>query len=112
MADSMSSVITDYQAVLYGEGGGTDVAAYIHCFHDGENVATCIFHNNEGHVPPNEKESDGRVELNYPISRFDSVIDLLRNEEPVFFLFVESSRLGYIATNKEPVGEGDGKLAP
>ena len=36
------------------------------------------------------------------------VIDLLRNEKPIYFSFSDVSKLGFIRTGKEPVGEGDG----
>ena len=79
---------------------------YIHCFHEGRNVVTCVFHD-ESNVPSNRKDDDSRIELHYPMSKFSQVLDILRNEEPLFFVFIESSRTGYIATHKEPVGDGD-----
>jgi len=106
MSAALSSPITDYQAVLYGEDGSSAVGAYIHCFHDGRNVVTCVFHD-ESNVPRNRRNDDGRVELHYPMSKFALVLDILRNEEPLFFVFIESSGSGYIATNKEPVGDGE-----
>lgn len=106
MSDSISSPITTYQAVIYGEDGSTSVGAYIHCFHEGRNIVTCVFHD-ESNVPSNRRDDDGRVELHYPMSKFSLVLDILRNEEPLFFVFIESSGMGYIATQKEPVGDGD-----
>ena len=106
MSDAISSSITDYQAVIYGEDGTSAIGAYIHCFHEGRNVVTCVFHN-ESNVPRNRLNADGRVELHYPISRFPFVIDILRNEEPLFFVFIEATGSGYIATNKEGVGDGE-----
>lgn len=106
MPGTISSSITSYQAVLYGEDGASAVGGYIHCFHDGRNVVTCVFHD-EANVPRNCRDDDGRVELHYPMSKFSFVLDLLRNEDELFFVFIESSGSGYIATNKEPVGDGE-----
>lgn len=106
MPETISSPITDYQAVIYGEDGASAIGAYIHCFHEGRNVVTCVFHG-ETNVARNRRNEDGRVELHYPMSKFQPVLDILRNEEPLFFVFIESSAMGYIATNREPVGEGE-----
>ena len=38
---------------------------------------------------------------------YDSIIDILRNEKPIYFSYSEKSKLGYIRTGKEPIGEGE-----
>ncbi len=50
------------------------------------------------------QESSGRVVLQYPLSQLSSVIDILRNEAPVY-IWYSSPSLAYIATLQEAVGE-------
>ena len=104
MPNFISSPISEYKVVLYGEKGNSSIGAYIHCYYNSQSIMSCVFYKDEENVPANANRG-GRVSLNYPISRLKSVLDVLRNEEPLFFGFVESSKTGYIATHKEPVGE-------
>ncbi|MEA3335023.1 MAG: hypothetical protein U9R25_03880 [Chloroflexota bacterium] len=106
MADFSSSPITSYKAVFYGRSATSDtIGAFIHCYHGGQNVMSCVFYNDENNVPINAKGP--RVELRYPMSRFDSVLDIMRNEKPLYFGFIESTKVGYVATQTEPVGDGE-----
>ena len=41
------------------------------------------------------------------MSMYGHVIDLLRNEKPIYFSYSETSNLGFLRTGKEPVGEGE-----
>ncbi len=49
------------------------------------------------------------VYLQYPISKFPYIVDVLRNEKPIFVGFWENKygKYGRICTGKEPVGEGE-----
>lgn len=106
MPDFTSSPISAYKVVLYGEKGNSTIGAFIHCFHTGQNLMSCVFYNDENNVPANSKGP--RVELRYPMSKFSDVLDILRNEKPLYFGFIESTKVGYISTYSEPVGEGEG----
>lgn len=105
MPNFTSSLISEYKVVLYGEQGTSLIGSYIHCYHNNKIIMSCTFYNDESNVPANDKGL--RVNLRYPMSKFSNVLDVLRNEEPVYFGFIESSKLGYIATHKEPVGDGE-----
>jgi hypothetical protein len=37
------------------------------------------------------------------------VLDVLRNEKPVYYRFIFSTKVGYVATQQEVVGEGPGE---
>jgi hypothetical protein len=43
-------------------------------------------------------------------SAFAEILAILQNEEPLFFGFIESTKVGYLATTNEPVGEVEGFL--
>ncbi|MCA9991398.1 MAG: hypothetical protein H6666_09845 [Ardenticatenaceae bacterium] len=106
MPNFISSPIDKYKVVLYGKDAtGGDLVAFIHCYHDGNNVMTCEFYR-EGSALPENRNAGGRVGLAYPWSHFGAVLDVLRNEKPLYFGFIESTKVGYVSTKEEPVGEG------
>lgn len=49
--------------------------------------------------------SGGQVNVQLPMSQFDRVIDMLRNEKPVYFSWNSETPSVRLSTNKEPVGE-------
>ena len=107
MPNFVSSPIDNYKAVLYGEDTtDSDLVAYIHCYYKGKNVVSCEFYQ-EGASLPDNRNKGGRVSLMYPWRRLYTMMDVLRNEKPLYFGFIESTKVGYIATHQEPVGEGD-----
>ena len=101
----ISSPISYYKVVLYGTNGSNTIGAFIHCFHGGKNVVSCVFYNDEENVPDNNHTAPHRVNLAYPMSKFDSVLHVLQSEKPLYFGFIEENNLGYVSTNSEPVGE-------
>jgi len=102
----ISSTIDKYKVVLYGEDAVTgNLVAFIHCYHGGKNVMTCEFYS-DGSALPQNRYKGGRVGLTYPWSRFSAVLDVLRNEKPLYFGFIMSTKVGYVSTQLEPVGEG------
>lgn len=102
----ISSAIEKYKVVIYGEDAlPGNLVAYIHCYHGGKNVMTCEFYT-DGSALPQNRYKGGRVGLAYPWSRFSAVLDVLRNEKPLYFGFIMSTKVGYVSTQLEPVGEG------
>ena len=57
----------------------------------------------------NEPKDFDHVYLQYPISKFPYIVDVLRNEKPIFVGYWENTygKYGRICTGKEPVGEGE-----
>jgi hypothetical protein len=102
----ISSAIDKYKVVLYGQDATSgDLVAFIHCYHGGKNVMSCEFYR-DGSALPQNRYKGGRVGLVYPWSRFGAVLDVLRNEKPLYYGFIMSTKVGYVATHQEPVGEG------
>jgi len=102
----ISLSIDKYKVVLYGEDAlAGNLVAYIHCYHGKKNVMTCEFYR-DGSTLPQNRYKGGRVGLVYPWSRFSAVLDVLRNERPLYFGFIMTTKVGYVATTREPVGEG------
>ena len=53
--------------------------------------------------------SGGQVNLHYHLANFENVIDLLRNEKPMYLLYSGSGG-GFenaVKTTAEPLGEGE-----
>lgn len=102
----ITSAIDKYKVVLYGESAlAGNLVAFIHCYHGGKNMMTCEFYS-DGNALPQNRYKGGRVGLVYPWSRFSAVLDVLRNEKPLYFGFIMSTKVGYVSTQLEPVGEG------
>lgn len=59
-------------------------------------------------LPDNELDSHGHIRLSYYKEDFAHVLDLLRNEKPLFIWINPPNKIGGIATDStEPVGEGE-----
>jgi hypothetical protein len=97
------SIIESYKVVLYSTTG--NLLAFIHCYKGNKNIMSCEFYRDESNLPSNRYKGC-RVGLVYPWSRFNAVLDVLRNEKPVYFGYIMSTKLGYINTSLEPAGEG------
>ena len=56
-----------------------------------------------------EPQDLDHVHIQYPISKFSFIVDILRNEKPLFLGYWENKygKYGRICTGKEPVGEGE-----
>jgi len=81
----------------------------VKCYHDEDYVLQATFYPDGKTLPDNYYDVNSKlVYLRYSMYMYEHVIDLLRNEKPIYFSFSDVSKLGYIRTGKEPVGEGDG----
>ena len=81
----------------------------VKCYHDDDYVLQATFYPDGKTLPDNYYDVNSKlVYLRYSMYMYAHVIDLLRNEKPIYFSFSDVSKLGYIRTGKEPVGEGDG----
>jgi hypothetical protein len=74
----------------------------------GKYVGQLIFKPN-GTALPQDNMTSGQVNLYYHLDDFDNIIDLLRNEKPMYLLWVGSGsgNENGIKTTAEPVGEGE-----
>jgi hypothetical protein len=48
-----------------------------------------------------------RLRVNYPLSSFHDIIDILRNEKPLFLTIFSDLNKCELSTTHEPVGEGE-----
>jgi len=103
----LTAPIDGYKVVLYGKNEAAEgLVAFIHCFHGSDNVMTCEFYA-DGSAMPENRFAGCRVGLVYPWSRFGAVLDVLRNEGPLYYGFIFSTKVGYVSTLEESAGEGE-----
>jgi hypothetical protein len=102
----MSTEIKDYHIIFYGSPSGyqTNRAQIALYGNDGKTAAYVRF-NDPGMLFENDSQSGGIIYMHLPSAMFQSVLDVLRNEKPVFIYFAQGR--GFLTTSKEPVGEGE-----
>ena len=70
-------------------------------------MGSIVFYPDGPSLAPNKATSHG-VEINYPISRFDHVMSILRHEKPLALSLNTANYIGCVTTsNYEPIGEAE-----
>ena len=98
---------------VHFQAGGADKSrvyprALVKCYNNDDFVVQINFYPDNKSVPENSYDKRNKlVYLRYPMSMYPNVIDLLRNEKPIYFSYSLNLNMGYIRTGKEPIGEGD-----
>ena len=102
----------------------TEITGYQYDFRNtaDENVAIVLLLNNddllcmaafvdndEQELPPPREHINGMIYVSYRYKWLRDIIDMLRNEEPVYFSWSRNSQQAIISTEKEPVGEEEHK---
>ena len=72
-------------------------------------LGAAYFHHSSDTMPnADTAKATGYISCHYPAEHYPYVLDLLRNEKPVFVEFeVQAGNVGNIRTSAEPVGEGE-----
>lgn len=105
--------IKKYDVAYYA--GGKNVAAYpykaiIGLRNDNDDlVGAAYFHHNPATMPiADTQRGTGYISCHYLAEDYPQVLDLLRNEKPVYVEFeVRPGNIANIRTSAEPVGEGE-----
>lgn len=93
-----------YQLYFYAKPAGH---RFVQVYMNGVNIGMINF-NDTSSPPANSVDAQGRIRLNMHTSDFDAVVDLMRNESPVYMWINEKNGIGGISTSaNEPVGEGE-----
>ena len=76
---------------------------------DNSLIGAAYFHHDPDTMPDSDDQSaPGYVYFHYPKEDYQKVLDLLRNESPVFVRYVGGDwKIATITTGMEPVGDGD-----
>ncbi|HXQ36366.1 MAG TPA: hypothetical protein VN843_20300 [Anaerolineales bacterium] len=106
--------IKKYDVAYYA--GAKNVAAYPYRAiiglrdEDDALIGAAYFHNSTSTMPvADTMKGSGYISCHYLAVDYPHVLDILRNEKPVFVEFeVRPGNIGSIRTSAEPVGEGEG----
>lgn len=102
----MASTIGSYSVLFYGSPSGYQTnRAQIQLKDTNGKVVAWIRFNDPGQFFENDYESSGIIRMHLPSAMFENVIDVLRNEKPVYIYFV--SGRAFLGTSSEPIGEGE-----
>ncbi len=69
-------------------------------------VADLFFHSDNAALPADQL-ADGHISLNYRQSDFANILDLLRNEKPLYLWYTGPNNSNGLWTGDEPVGEAE-----
>jgi hypothetical protein len=107
--------IANYTANVISPGDPNQFAATISLFRaDGSVLAFVRFYRGGTTMAPNQFRSDvNAAEVSFRHDAFPPMVDLLRNETPVYFTWFDYSAqvpgriFGVVGTSREPVGEAE-----
>jgi hypothetical protein len=103
------STVANYSITYTGKKDGSNFwRAFIHL--SGTNndyLGGIYFYDEDQGTTWNDGFSNNYLFMFLPDSHFSRIVDLLRNEKPLYFNFNESSQKTYLSTSSEPVGEGE-----
>ncbi|MGB3184696.1 MAG: hypothetical protein WBG36_06970 [Ornithinimicrobium sp.] len=102
----MATLATSYHVLVYGGPTGyqTNRAQIQLSDSAGKSVAWIRF-NDPGMSFEQDYESSGIIRMHLPSTMFQSVLDLLRNEDGTY-IYMAAGR-AFLGTAKEPIGEGE-----
>ena len=113
MAQSVHREIESYTVSYYGGGRRATEPYFYRAMiglwdHSGEIAALC-FHDDPSAMPDGDDLPEtGQPTSHYPIEDFARVLDILRNEGPVYYQQLSNSAtMANLRTGAEPVGEGE-----
>ena len=99
-------IVTDYELRLYGtEDGWSGVRGTIMLYNEKTNLGYIRFIAEDDAAKPDDYHADNKIVMYLPISRFRDAVDMLRNEKPIFYNFIQGHAI--LSTSSEPVGEGE-----
>ena len=102
----MVTEIKSYHILFYGSPAGYQTnRAQIQLSDAKGKSAAWIRFNDPGMFFENDYEAGGIIRMHLPSAMFENVLDVLRNESPVYIYFAQGR--GFLSTSKEPIGEGE-----
>jgi len=93
----------NYKVFYYSQYN--DLKCYVYLYQGTSYQGRLAFHEDGSAIPDNAAYS-GNPTLNYPVSEFANVMEILREEKPLNITLNEANGIGTLATSQyEPVGE-------
>lgn len=112
MTQTLTKQIKRYSVAYYGGGKRStapyDYRAIIGLYDDAGLIAGLYFHAEARTIPPSDHlPTSGQPMSHFPIEDFPRVLDLLRNEAPVYYEQFSGWPMASLSTSLEPIGEGE-----
>jgi len=102
----MATEVKKYHILFYGSPTGYQTnRVQIALYDNKDKTVAYIRFNDPGMLFENDYQSGGIIRMHLPSAMFQNVLDVLRNEKPVYIYFAQNR--GFLSTSKEPVGEGE-----
>jgi hypothetical protein len=96
--------VASYSLLFYGSPTGYQTnRAQIELHDASNNTVAWVRFNDRGMFFEDDYESGGIIRMHLPSAMFGNVLDVLRNEQPVYVYFVAGKAL--LGTSSEPIGE-------
>lgn len=102
--------IKNYAVRYHGgpQGSGEGIRGQIHLLGQQNRLVGWLdFYDAGRQLPRDHKTAQGHIVLSFYFEAMFSVVDILRNEKPIYLYWQESIQNGYLGTGQEPVGEGE-----
>ena len=102
----MAVEIKNYHILFYSSPEGYQTnRAQISLFDANGNTAAFLRFNDPGMFFENDSQLGTIIVMHLPSAMFENVLDVLRNEMPVYIYFAQGR--GFLSTSAEPVGEAE-----
>jgi len=102
----MATEVKKYHILFYGSPQGYQTNRAQICLYDkNDKPVAYVRFNDPGMFFENDYQSGGIIRMHMPSAMFENVLDVLRNEKPVYIYFAQNR--GFLSTSKEPIGEGE-----
>jgi hypothetical protein len=102
----MATEVKKYHILIYGSPAGYQTnRAQIQLSDANNKTVAWIRFNDPGMNFENDYESNGIIRMHLPSTMFENVLDILRNEKPIYIRFAQNR--GFLSTSKEDIGEGE-----
>ncbi|MEL6671340.1 MAG: hypothetical protein AAFR61_04085 [Bacteroidota bacterium] len=100
--------IKNYAIRFYGGPKGSDegIRARVHLFDDQNKMVGGVDFYDSGFEMPVDI-AEPQIRMSMPAGQIYAVVDILRNEKPIFLEWQAGLNQGYLGTSQEPVGEGE-----
>jgi hypothetical protein len=107
-----STQINTYGVSVISYEDPNQMVATVSLFDAGGNVIALLrFYSADSSPAPNEFRSDlGHPLVSYPLIALAPMVDLLRNEKPLYFIwhdYMPERCIGVVETSREPAGESE-----
>lgn len=94
-----------YKYFVFSSRDGQAKAAIL-LYGDSGYIGSVCFRGDEQPLQSAEKYQDGSYVLHYRYDDLDDIVDMLRNEKPVYLIYnADGNNFSCISTTEEPVGE-------